>query len=513
MGREQTLLYEIATRDWLAGFSRTLALGRPATLDDVPDESLDELARLGFNWLWLMGVWQTGTIGREVSLSQPEWMKGFRTVLPDFVPEEDVCGSPYAIQEYAVHRDFGGDEALSRLRARLHERGIRLMLDFVPNHTARDHTWVSQHPSYYIGGTEADLAREPGNFARVGKGAGSESESGGEILALGRDPYFPGWPDTFQLNYRHPGLRQAMSEVLSKVARQCDGLRCDMAMLILPEIFERTWGTLANPSDGATPDESSFWLGAISRVREAVPGFLFLAEAYWDLEWTLQRQGFDGTYDKRLYDRLRGQDASAVRDHLRAGVEFQGRSVRFLENHDEPRAVSAFVPWEVHRAAAIITFLAPGIRLFHQGQLDGWRIQPSVHLARRMVEPADRLVTEFYARLLAILQRAEVRQGRWSLMECRPAWSENRTSEQFLAFSWQGNAGERLLIAVNYANAQGQCYVNLPAEEFAGKSWIFRDLVGPHEYPRSGENLIPYGLYLDLPPWGVHVFEVVRRGF
>ncbi len=141
---------------------------------------------------------------------------------------------------------------------------------------------------------------------------------------------------------------------------------------LLPEVFERTWGIRAEP----------FWPGAIDAVRRAHPKFVFLAEVYWDMEWTLQRQGFDYTYDKRLYDRLRESPARPVREHLAADLDFQNRSARFLENHDEPRAAATFAP-EIHAAAAVITFLAPGLRLFHDGQFEGRKVRISPHLVRR----------------------------------------------------------------------------------------------------------------------------------
>src|SRR5260370_36328526 len=158
---------------------------------------------------------------------------------------------------------------------------------------------------------------------------------------------------------------------LVKIAGQCDGVRCDMAMLVLPDVFERTWGVRSQP----------FWPKAIPHVHERVTGFCFMAEVYWDLEWTLQQQGFDYTYDKRLYDRLRGGQARPVRDHLRAGLDYQSKLARFLENHDEPRAAAAFSPG-VHEAAAVITFLTPGLRFFHQGHFDGRRKRISPTLGR-----------------------------------------------------------------------------------------------------------------------------------
>ncbi len=298
-------LYQINTRILLG------EIGTGATLDDIPDGLLDRLTALGFDILWMLGVWQTGPAGREVSRTHKEWLQAFAHELPD-VTEADMCGSPFAIVNYTANRDFGGDEALARLRQRLQRRGLRLLLDFVPNHTALDHPWTQMHPEYYIAGTEADLNREPHNWHRVPSGARSL------ILAHGRDPYFPGWPDTLQLNYRHTGLRAAMRDELRQVADRCDGVRCDMAMLLLPDVFRKTWGNASLPGDRSAADDTPFWPEAIAGVRSSHPDFLFLAEVYWDLEWVLQQQGFTYTYDKRLYDRLRGGKAGPVRADLGA---------------------------------------------------------------------------------------------------------------------------------------------------------------------------------------------------
>jgi hypothetical protein len=144
-----------------------------------------------------------------------------------------------------------------------------------------------------------------------------------------------------------------------------------------------------------------------------------MAEVYWDLEWTLQQQGFDYTYDKRLYDRLHEGHARPVRDHFRAEPDYQDRMARFLENHDEPRAAATF-PREVHEAAAILTFLSPGLRFFHQGQFEGRSKRISPHLCRAPDEPVDEGLGTFYARLLAVLRRPSLRHGQWRLLECAP---------------------------------------------------------------------------------------------
>ena len=281
-------LFQINTRVWLKELSRNLR--RPATLDDIPDADLDRLREMGFDWVWFLSVWQTGLRGQHVSRSNHEWRKEFEETLPD-LREEDIAGSGFAITGYRVHSNLGGDAALARLRERLRKRGLRLLLDFVPNHTGLDHPWVEDHPEYYIPGTELDLAKAPQNYTWVRR------KRGDALLAYGRDPYFPGWPDTLQLNYGNPATQEAMIGELVRIAGQCDGVRCDMAMLVLPEVFERTWGMRSKP----------FWPKATQHVRRQVPDFCFMAEVYWDLEWTLQQQGFDYTYDKRLYDRLRGR--------------------------------------------------------------------------------------------------------------------------------------------------------------------------------------------------------------
>jgi hypothetical protein len=502
-------LYQINTRIWLNELSRQL--GRRATLDQVPDAALDAVAGLGFDWVWPLGVWQTGEASRAVSRTHPLWRQEFQALLPDLT-DEDICGSPFAVQGYTVHVDFGGDEALRRFRQRLHERGLRLMLDFVPNHTALDHPWAWDRPEFFIQGQEADLAREPQNYCRV------DTRHGVRVLAHGRDPYFPGWPDTLQLNYRHAGLRSAIAGELVRVSRLCEGVRCDMAMLLLPDVIARTWGRAAQPINGTAPVDASFWPEAIQRVRANNPQFVFLAEAYWDLEWALQQQGFDYTYDKRHYDRLHARDTEAVLGHLKADPEFQRKSVRFLENHDEPRAASAFPP-HVHRAAAVIAYLVPGMRFFHEGQLDGRRVRLPMHLGRRPAEPVDPVLHDYYRRLLGCLRQPQVRDGRWQLLPCRPAWEENSTWKHFLAFSWEGAAGQgpeaarggRLLVVVNYGVVQGQCYVPLPFPDLRGKSCLLRDLMGTARYERAGTELAGRGLYLDLPEWGYHVFEISNQ--
>jgi hypothetical protein len=491
-------LYEINTRVVLQ--ERGAALGRPATFDDLEDRFLDDIGRKGFDWVWFLGVWQTGPAARAISRSNPKLVAECRSVLPD-LRDEDIAGSPFAVVGYQVNKDFGGDEALARLRRRLGSRGLKLLLDFVPNHTAPDHPWVAQHPEYYIHGSEEDLAAQPQNYQRLTSPGRKPT-----IMAYGRDPYFDGWPDTYQLNYRHAGFREARIAEIGSIADRCDGIRCDMAMLLQPQIIQRTWGDRSRPADGSQPKDNPFWNEAIPIVKRRHPGFQFIAEVYWDMEWELQQAGFDHTYDKRLYDRLQAREGTPVREHLMADPVFQQRSLRFLENHDEPRAAAAF-PKEVHQAAAVVALTSRGLRFVHEGQIEGRRVHVSMHLGRRPDEPVDEDLRAFYWRLLECMRRPEVRDGQWRLETCRQAWLGNQTNNQFVVTSWQ-DGERRLLTAVNYGPAQAQCYVTPGMSGLPGRKFTLADLLSEAEYPRSGDELAGKGLYLDMPAWGRQIFEL-----
>ena len=215
--------------------------------------------------------------------------------------------------------------------------------------------------------------RAPSEFLAVGD----------NVIARGRDPYFPPWPDVAQLNAFAPALRRAAIETLVDIGSLADGVRCDMAMLMLNDVFGRTWGERAGPM----PD-TEYWTDVISAVRAVHPDMLFVAEAYWDLEWQLQQLGFDYCYDKRLYDRLLHEPPAGVRGHLDADIDYQQHLLRFTENHDEPRAAGELAPAAL-RAAAVTVATLPGATLWHEGQFDGWRVHVPVLLGRRPPEADD----------------------------------------------------------------------------------------------------------------------------
>lgn len=484
------LVYEINTWVWLGELGRKRA--RQIDLGQVPDAEWDHLAGLGFDAVWLMGVWQRSPFGISVALNNETLMADFKQALPDMTPE-DVVGSPYCIRNYRVDERLGGEEGLATARRKLAERDMMLILDFVPNHVAPDHPWTQDHPDYFIAASHEDRERDPKSFLQIDD----------HVYACGKDPFFPAWPDVVQLNAFSPEMRAAATETVRSIAAKADGVRCDMAMLLINDIFARTWGDAA----GNRP-ATEYWRDLISAVRQEAEGFLFIAEAYWDLEWELQQQGFDFCYDKRLYDRLHDSDVPAARAHLLGDPSYQQKMVRFTENHDEPRAATAFAGPR-NQAAAAIAGTLPGVRLYHEGQFEGRKVRLPVFLDRRPDEPVDETLRTFYQDLMREISHPSYRDGNWSPCETS-GWPDNGSFQNILAWTWSQGEQRRRLIAVNFSEGPAQAMIRLPWTEMAGHRWILSDPVAGVSFDRQGDDMRDHGLYVDLPPWSFHILRVTE---
>ncbi|MEJ7727623.1 MAG: alpha-amylase family glycosyl hydrolase [Polyangiaceae bacterium] len=491
-------IYEINTRLWLGELGVT-------RLGDVPDAAIDALAER-FDWVWLMGVWTPSPYAEYAAKNHPLLREECRRALPD-VTTEDIVASPYAIGAYRVSDRLGGPGELARLRERLARRGVRLMLDFVPNHTGCDHPLALERPELYVG-------------AGPGAAAGDTFVTpSGARLFHGRDPHFPPWTDTAQLDARRRSTRRALGDELLAVARQCDGVRCDMAMLLLRDVFERTWdraGVLAPPPADRAGGE--LWPELVDRVRAEMPGFVFLAEAYWGTEARLHALGFDFTYDKTLYDHLVEGRAREALAQVGGEPRSQWRALRFLENHDEERA-AARMPADLYRAAALVTFTLPGMRLLHHGQLEGARRRVPVQLTRRAAEPVDHDLARFLRELAVVARDPVLRAGAWMRVEPRPAWDGNASHDAFFAAAWDASfagvaGGAHRLLAVNLATHRAQCRLPLALPGLAARQVRVRELFATGATPpgearaedgrpiqlRAGDELTDPGLYVELPP-------------
>ena len=487
---EHPLLYQINSRCWLRSLSDQT--GRAVTFANVPDSEFEQWQRLGFTHIWLMGVWATGARARQQAIGEPNLRSAYDWMIPGWT-EKDVGGSPYSIADYSVPQAMGGDAGLKQFRARLNGLGMKLVLDFVPNHVGFDHPWVAQRPELFV----QSATRIEGTFAQ-------QTSSGTKWIANAKDPYFPPWSDVAQLDYRRAATRAAMKSLLLSVAGRCDGVRCDMAMLLLNDVIARTWSHLPTVPDAP---EGEFWTDAIPAVKRANPGFLFMAEVYWGLEGHLQSLGFDFTYDKSLYDDLIWRNHSwAQRRVLESPIEYVTHSVHFIENHDEPRVAEKLSPAE--NCAAALTILAlPGMRMLHEGQLTGAKIKVPVQLSRRPVEEVNREVLDGYEAILFALEPTSVGKGRASILRPRAAWADNPTGLNFIVVQWQTKGPDFDLVVVNLAPHPSQCYVTLDIQELASHDWTMNDLVGGEMYVRSGNELNLDGLYLDAKAHATHVFH------
>ena len=481
-------LYEINTWVWLSELSRKY--GKNLDLSSVPSAEWDAIANFGFDAVWFMGVWERSPAGISIANQNKNLLEDFRRALPDFRPEDNV-GSAYCVRDYVVATHLGGAEALAVARRELATRGLKLLLDFVPNHVAPDHPWAIKHAEYFIHGSADEARNDPSSYREIC----------GTICACGRDPYFPAWPDVLQLNAFDPGLRKAAIQTVLSIAQQCDGVRCDMAMLMLNPIFKRTWGDRAGPIP-----TTEYWTDVTSAVKSQYPGFLFIAEAYWDLEWELQQKGFDFCYDKKLYDRMEHSSAESIRLHLCADLEYQRKLLRFIENHDEPRAASTF-SLEKQRVIALAIATLPGIRLFHEGQFEGRKVRLPVFLNRRPDEPECRNLKTFYTRLLELIDRPVFREGEWGLCE-RTGWADNSSFQNIVGWYWY-NANERYLIVLNLSGQLSQAQVQVPWAGACGGKWMLVDVISGETYQRDGSEMSSPGLYVELRPWSYHFFEAL----
>lgn len=485
-------LYEINTWVWLEQLSAKY--GRRLRLKEVPDGEWDSLSTLGFDFIYLMGVWRRSVVGRRIFRTNPRSFPEFDGALPGW-KMADVVGSPYSIQDYSPDPRIGTFEDLDAVHHRLRTRGMGLILDFVPNHTGFDHVFVEQHPDYYILGSEEDFRRDPASFYLA--------ERGDEIcfVACGKDPYFPPWTDVAQLNHFNPACRQALIGVLKSIAQHCDGVRCDMAMLDTNEVFSRTWGRFLQKWP-VPPTE--FWTDAVA----AIPGLIWMAEVYWDLEWKMQQLGFQFTYDKRLYDRLAGGAPAEVRGHMQADLGYQNKLVRFLENHDENRCSAAF-PRERIPSLALLVSTLPGMHFFHHGQFEGAKIHVPMPLARAAGEPVDQALRQIYERALRIASADAFHAGEWKLLEVRPAGDDS--FEDLLAYRWQLRSDCKLIVInLGGRSAQGRVQQAEPAGDLP--KCVYRDELDNQGYVWDRTTVAHDGLYVRLGPYQAHAFSLSEAG-
>jgi len=488
---ENPALYEINTRVWLRQFDKAKTT---ATLNDIPDSYWGGLQEKGMHIIWLMGVWQINADALHENDLSADLRKGYDQALPDWT-EADVIGSPYAVDEYIVAEELGGPDALAHVRKQLARFNLRLMLDFVPNHFSRASGLLTKQPEVFVQSGKAGERPDDYNAELFFTDVRTKRE-----FAHGRDPFFAPWWDTIQVNYAADEARKYMTDVLRSIASQCDGVRCDMAMLVMNDIFAQTWRSQI----AMHMPETEFWVDAIHDVKSDYPEFIFMAEAYWDKEWALQQQGFDYTYDKRLTDRLEEEDVQAVQGHLHANQDFQMRSVRFLENHDEPRAVASLGK-QASMAAAVLISSLPGMHFYYDGQFEGKAVRLPVQLGREQVEEIDVEISRFYEKLLTIVNNPVLQYGEWHLLTPMAAWQGNESFQKILAWQWRYK-GMAKIIVINFSSdiCQSRLFVEL---ECKNTEIELLDELTDTKYARNANDIKENGLYIELAAYQSHIFS------
>lgn len=415
------LIYEINTVAWLEQLSKKYS--SVISLENVPLKEWQDISASGnYNAIWLMGVWKRSKLASKINLEDQDFLAEVNKTLVDFDPDKDLIGSAYSIADYVVSDDLGGSKGLDKTREQLKSLGLKLILDFVPNHVAIDHSWVSEHPEYFFQVDERTFADNPELYRKVND----------HYFALGRDPNQYPWSDVLQLNIFNIDLVKAQINIIRTIATQCDGIRCDMAMLLLEGIFTQTWKNLIVYNSLGYME---YWTRVISMIKKDYPDFIFLAECYWDTQDQLIMQGFDYCYDKDFYDHLVSERLDLLTQSLSCPLETQLRSVRFLENHDEPRSAIIFNELKL-KAVIILLGVVPSSKLYYEGQLSGRRVRTPVQIARDPEQSIDKALNNFYNLVFQSTNSLMANLSSWRLYKCTECGND-LVSWQVLSCGWQ----------------------------------------------------------------------------
>lgn len=329
--------------------SRVLHKRQNCNLDCIDITYWQSLKDKGFDAIWIMGIWKIC----EYSFNEA------KKIYAQY-PPETIVGSCFAIDSYTPD-SFVGD--ILKLKTKLNSVGLKLILDFIPNHFGCMSSFFVNHPDLFLKPKNHNLKTNDSNKLPLQWTSSEEGlntntfEYQNQRYFLAKDPHYEPWSDVVQLNYSKPETIVAMQQELINISKLCNGVRCDMTMLMLPEIFEQTWGIKA----------LDFWHEAIAKVEAINPSFIFIAEVYWNLEKQMIKQGFDLVYNKSFLDGI--VNNNETKSNYAKEIIQTGKSIIFLENHDESRINSLFEPDKVKELTDFM-FAQNSSILIQDGQLE-----------------------------------------------------------------------------------------------------------------------------------------------
>jgi|UniRef100_UPI00404B0A9A glycosidase len=459
---------------WLAQLSQRY--GAPIRrLDEIPDQELHLLAQRGVSALWPIGIWRRSAASRSMNVSAGDL---------------DAEGSAYAVAEYVVDEQLGGNAALAALRTRAGAVGIRIVTDMVPNHVAIDGRWANERPELLLSSAHPpfknyrysgeNLSAEPGTAIRIEDGyergddaaVAFERRAEGSLQYIyhGNDGTNMPWKDTAQIDYLNAEAREAVIQEILSVARRSDIIRFDAAMTLAAQHIRRLWYP-ARGTEAAIPSRSEFalsdrefakrlprefWREVVERVERELPGTMLLAEAFWLLEgYFVRGLGMHRVYNSAFMTMLRdGKNAeyrTILRDTVGYDPELLRRYVNFLTTPDEEPAAVGFGIGDRALLAATLAATLPGVPMLGHGQWEGQRERYGMeYRAPRTSDPISADHVERYDREIAPLLRARhlfagVADFRW--FDAKGGSKGAR--ESAYAFSNAAGSARSLVIALN----------------------------------------------------------------
>jgi glycosidase len=465
-----------STYVWLEQLARRFE--RPVqTLADVPDEELDRLAGLGVTGLWLIGLWQRSNASAGIKRRRGD---------------QDAVASAYAIDDYRIADELGGEPAFEDLKRRAWERGILMAADMVPNHMGLDSRWVIEHPerfisldqppypAYSFGGP--DLSQDPrveiqiedhywdGTDAAVVFRRRDRETGEQRFIYHGNDGTSYPWNDTAQLDYLKAEVREAVIRTILDVARRAPVIRFDAAMVLARRHIRRLWypepgagGAIPSRAEHAMSNAefnrrmpNEFWREVVDRVAAEAPGTLLLAEAFWLLEgYFVRTLGMHRVYNSAFMHMLRDEDNAGYRKVMRDTLEFDpailSRFVNFLTNPDERPAAEQFGTTDKAFSAATLLATLPGLPMLGHGQVEGFRERYGMEFRKaRWDEPVDQSHADHFARaIVPLLRRRAAFSGTTDFHLYDAQRDGGGIDENVYAYS-NGRGGDRSLVLVHH---------------------------------------------------------------
>ncbi len=525
-------------------------------LDQIPDETLDQLSNWGFTGLWLIGLWERSDASRQIK---------------QMCGNPDAVSSAYSLARYQIAERLGGELSYQNLSQRCAARGIRLASDMVPNHMGIDSDWVYDHPDWFIQSDQspfpaysfngADLSTRPGTSINLEDHYYSRSDASvvfkhydhgngrTRFIYHGNDGTSMPWNDTAQLNYLNPEVREAVIQTILSVARKFPIIRFDAAMTLTKKHYQRLWfpqpgsgGDIPSRAEHAMTREAfdasmpeEFWREVVERVANEVPDTLLLAEAFWLMEgYFVRTLGMHRVYNSAFMNMLRNEENEKYRQLIKNTLvydpEILKRYVNFMNNPDEKTAVEQYGKGDKYFGICTLLSTMPGLPMFGHGQIEGYSEKYGMEYYRPYWDesPDQDLIRHHQAVIFPLLHRRKVfaNVNRFRLYDFHvPGGAINE--DVFAYTNYQDGQSALVVYHNKYAETSGWINTSAPylvkqgsdghletqnlaaALELNGSYTdlvLFQDQYSKRYYLRKLQEIREQGLFITLQSYACQVF-------